>query len=106
MQIGSCLVEVLFSPLDEIPEAKAMPPGLLIQQLSILLLPLAFLVPQPLDEHNYVNIPYGSNRNLIYLGQCLILVKNMLEESNALISRLRPMIILLYVVIAWFNRKE
>lgn len=68
MKIGNHLVEVLFSPLDEIPEAKTMPPGLLIQQLSILLLSLAFLAPQPLDEHNYGNISYGSNRNLFYLG--------------------------------------
>ena len=64
IQIGSGLVEVLFSPLDEILESKAMPPCLLIQQLSILLLSLAFLAPQPLDEHNYVTIPYGPNRNL------------------------------------------
>lgn len=33
-------------------------------------------------------------------------MKNMLNESNALISKLRIMIILLYVVIAWFNIKE
>lgn len=71
IQIGSRLAEVFFSPLDEILEAKAMPPCLLIQQLSILLLSLAFLAPQPLDEHNYVNIPYRSNRNLSIWGSAL-----------------------------------